>query len=244
MVFAQITWWLQPSQRDGSPRTAHLTERDGRTWMHTTDAEIATDIGMSVDQVRRARTSLVKRGLIESKSAKIASRKQTLIAVVAGSGEIAESTSETAESPDQPFGEIAGSRARATPPVEPRQEKTEDPAADAAVLSLPLDVNRERPKATDDPMTRAAHGLAVLAFEQRPKPVTRGGFPAVMARIKEALAAGYPVNAIRAAILAGPVTWTSDGLSTAIAKARRSGPAVDDRVAENRMMIERARGLR
>ena len=37
------------------------------------------------------------------------------------------------------------------------------------------------PKATDDPVKRRAHQLTVLAFEQDRKPVTRGGFSAVMA---------------------------------------------------------------
>lgn len=70
-----------------------------------------------------------------------------------------------------------------------------------------------------DPVKKQAHRLAVLAFEQDPKPVTRGGFPAVMARLEESLRAGYVVGDLERAIAAGPVTWTADGLTTAVAKA-------------------------
>lgn len=81
------------------------------------------------------------------------------------------------------------------------------------------------PRATDDPLVRHAHGLATLAYDQTPKPVTRGGFPAVLARIEAELRAGTTEQAIRAAIVAGNVTWTADGLRTAIgrAKPRRNG---------------------
>lgn len=90
----------------------------------------------------------------------------------------------------------------------------------------------EKPTETD-PVKRHAHLLAVLAHEQTPKPVTRGGFPAVMARIEAELRAGTTVNAIEAAIKAGDVTWTADGLRTAISRAkprqdpmRRGGPTI------------------
>lgn len=75
-------------------------------------------------------------------------------------------------------------------------------------------------RATDDPVKDHAHRLAMLAFEQTPKPVTRGGFPAVMARIEDELRAGTVEGHIRAAIIAGDVTWTADGLRTAIGRAK------------------------
>lgn len=68
-------------------------------------------------------------------------------------------------------------------------------------------------------LDRHAQGLAELAFRQRVKPVTRGGFPAVLARIKSELHAGTTVQAIRRTIEAGDITWTADGLRTAISKA-------------------------
>lgn len=70
--------------------------------------------------------------------------------------------------------------------------------------------------ATDDPVKRRAHQLAVLAHEQTPAPVTRGGFPAVLDRIEEQLRAGTTVQALERAIRAAPITWTRDGLSAAI----------------------------
>lgn len=75
------------------------------------------------------------------------------------------------------------------------------------------------PRATDDPIKEHARRLAVIAHEQRVKPVTRGGFPTVMSRIEAELRAGTTVQAIRKAIEAGDVTWTADGLRTAISKA-------------------------
>jgi hypothetical protein len=71
-----------------------------------------------------------------------------------------------------------------------------------------------------DPVKRAAHKLTVFAFEQKPAPVTRGGFPAVMARIEAELRAGTSDADIKAAIVAGDLTWTADGLRNAINRAR------------------------
>lgn len=67
-----------------------------------------------------------------------------------------------------------------------------------------------------DPVKGAAHRLAVLAFEQPVKPVTRGRFPAVMARLEEALRAGMAEGDLARAIRAGPVTWTGNGLTAAV----------------------------
>lgn len=74
-----------------------------------------------------------------------------------------------------------------------------------------------------DPVKRRAHQLAVLAFEQDRKPVTRGGFAAVMARIEDALRSGRGVNELTGAITDGSIeVWTLDGISAAL--ARRRGP--------------------
>lgn len=86
-------------------------------------------------------------------------------------------------------------------------------------LNEPTSAEAPPPRATDDPVKARAHALATLAFEQEPKPVTRGGFLAVMARLEVALRAGYVVQDLERAILAAPITWTADGLTTAIAKA-------------------------
>jgi len=72
-----------------------------------------------------------------------------------------------------------------------------------------------------DPVKGVAHRLAGLAFEQPLRPVTRGGFPAVMARLEQALRAGYTEEELARAIESGPVTWTADGLTTALAMGRR-----------------------
>ena len=78
-------------------------------------------------------------------------------------------------------------------------------------------------KATDDPTVACAHELTRFAFDQPVTPVTRGGFNSVLCRIKAELQAGTPADAIRAAIVAGDVTWTADGLRTAISRARPKG---------------------
>lgn len=78
MVLAQITWWLQPAQRDGRRRTVCIVDRDGESWLTLTDAELGEDIGMTRDQVGRARRKLAAAGLIVSKSGSVDGRKVTL----------------------------------------------------------------------------------------------------------------------------------------------------------------------
>lgn len=73
--------------------------------------------------------------------------------------------------------------------------------------------------ATDDPIVRHAHTLAKLAYEQPVIPVTRGDFGTVLTRIEEQLRAGTSVQRVEAAITAGDITWTRDGLQTAINRA-------------------------
>jgi hypothetical protein len=85
------------------------------------------------------------------------------------------------------------------------------------------------PRATDDPIKRHAHRLAVFAHEQPQKPVTRGGFPAVMARIEAELVAGTSVQHIQAAIEAGDITWTADGFRMAISRAKPTVPRTQER---------------
>lgn len=77
-------------------------------------------------------------------------------------------------------------------------------------------------KATDDPLTERAHKLAKLAFEQKPKPMTPGGFAAVLGIIKAALEAGHHDDDVSAAIMAGDVAWSKRGLAFAIGRAKRS----------------------
>jgi hypothetical protein len=76
------------------------------------------------------------------------------------------------------------------------------------------------PKATDDPLTKRAHELAKFAFDQPLKPVST--FPAVLKRISAALRGGRSDDEVRAAIVAGDVVWTSEGLHYAIIRATRS----------------------
>lgn len=123
---------------------------------------------------------------------------------------------------------------------------SDDRRSDAPSL-LPIDgngndgdasANGSTELATADPVKRHAHELTVLAFEQTPKPVTRGGFPAVMGRIEAEVRAGTTIQAIKAAILAGDVTWTADGLRTAISKAKPAKASGARRDGDARSMDE------
>lgn len=88
MVLAQITWWLQPAQRDGRRRTQCTVERDGVLWLYLTDGELGEDIGMSRDQVGRARRKLAKLALIETRSSQVDGRKVTLTRSTIESAEV------------------------------------------------------------------------------------------------------------------------------------------------------------
>ena len=78
--------------------------------------------------------------------------------------------------------------------------------------------------------TARAHELTTLAFEQPIKPALRAGgkgaFPAVLGIIDKLLEAGHPDNTIEAAIRSGVEVWTTAGLTTAIAKAKRTTPTL------------------
>lgn len=75
--------------------------------------------------------------------------------------------------------------------------------------------------APPDPHHEAAHRLAVFAYEQTPKPTTRGGFPAVHARCKELLAGGWTPDQVAYVIRHQKVrTWSLDSLTFALTKER------------------------
>lgn len=92
--------------------------------------------------------------------------------------------------------------------------------------------------ATDDPIVRHAHTLAQLAYEQPVKPVTRGDFGAVITRIEEQLRAGTSVQRVEAAILSGEVTWTRDGLQTAINRANPRARPRANSDGDDRSVVE------
>ena len=81
-------------------------------------------------------------------------------------------------------------------------------------------------KPAPDPLHTAAHALATLAFEQTPKPVTPGGFPAVMARCKELLSAGWTADQVAYIIRHGLVhAWSLDSLQLALTRAKERAGA-------------------
>lgn len=125
--------------------------------------------------------------------------------------------------------------------TEPRGKRAEPrdapciPGHSMTTTSAPTngaDANRASAKrATDDPITKQAHTLAVLAYEQDPKPMCAGEFPAVMKIVEKAIRSGREIGAIRRAILAGVDVWTTAGLARAIAEqeprnGKRRGSAV------------------
>lgn len=115
----------------------------------------------------------------------------------------ADSRSRAAKSPDTPLTTSTASTARASDAPRPRRGR----GAGASAT-----------RATDDPVAASAHRLTVIAFEQDPRPIT--AFPAVMARIREALDAGYGEHEIETVIRAESIVWTRAGLTTAFAKHR------------------------
>ncbi len=79
MVLAQVTYWLQPSQKDGSRRSKHIAERGGYLWLYMTDAEFAAETHLHAEQVRRARFELRKAKILDYKAAFVGGQKVTLI---------------------------------------------------------------------------------------------------------------------------------------------------------------------
>lgn len=121
---------------------------------------------------------------------------------------------------------ITGERGKERESLEREPSEGELFADFAADASLPV---RSAPKAkpTDDPLVAEAHRLATLAFEQSPKPLCRGGFPAVMKLLETVLRAEYDAGAVEDAIVTGQIkTWTTAGLSFHLDRAsnpRRNG---------------------
>lgn len=65
-----------------------------------------------------------------------------------------------------------------------------------------------------------ARRLAQVAFEQPRKPVTKGGFVAVLKRIQQTLEAGYDPDDIERAIRDGSISvWTLDAISLALTRS-------------------------
>lgn len=211
MVLAQVSWWFQPSQRDGTPRTSHIIERDGETWMYLTDAELADDIGMSRAQVQRARTALVKRGLLASKSAKIDGQKVTLlrptIPANAGSRVSEQSNPDRAYPRDSGSREVARSRARGVPLLESR-EPLAPIGAGGKVRNLFGNDPAETP---EDPNVAMARRLADAVFKnKRPKPAGRNAYMGVRAVALALLEVDHPPRVIYDAMLAaGTITMRS-----------------------------------
>jgi biotin operon repressor len=196
---------------------------------------LAQNCGCSRASVERAQRELSERGLLEIDSGKAAG-ETNVYTIVEPEGYVTHDAPPT--SPVQQGG---------TSPVQHKQEsRKRQPSTETSAPLAP---------ALDDPIKLHAHKLAVLAFEQPVKPVTRGGFAAVMARIESELRAGTIEQHIRAAITAGDVTWTADGLRTAISKAkprksqhdplrRSEAPTLGKRVARAReLQDQRKRAL-
>lgn len=96
-----------------------------------------------------------------------------------------------------------------------REPRERTPAAGAEGVVVPEVV---------DPVHDAAHRLAVLAFEQDPRPVTP--FPAVLTRCREALDAGWSEAQVGYVIRAGDVAaWTREALQLALNRRRQAADA-------------------
>lgn len=68
LLFSQLLWWHQTA-KDGRPRLAF--ERDGHRWLVRPDDGWEGDCRMTTKQVRRVRSALVVRGLVEVKRFKV-----------------------------------------------------------------------------------------------------------------------------------------------------------------------------
>lgn len=62
LLFSQLLWWHQPAV-DGRPRARY--ERDGHRWLVRADDDWWDDCRMTAKQVRRAKSVLLDRGLVE-----------------------------------------------------------------------------------------------------------------------------------------------------------------------------------
>lgn len=173
-------------------------------------ARLCEDLGCSRATINRAQGELVDRGLLFVESGKDAGRSNvyTLVDPIPGD-------------PGVNHGRVRGSSPVKHPGSSPTRHKQDSVEQESlTLLATPSQSEDCKTLATSDPIKRTAHRLTIYAFEQTPKPVTRGGFPAVMARIEAELRAGTTDKAIKAAIDAGDVTWTADALRNAISRAR------------------------
>jgi hypothetical protein len=183
---------------------------DDRLW--ATTATIAKFCNCSTDTVTRALAKMVEDGYLE------------VLAVGGGRGKATEyrmlrpihpqdaGVSDDPQTPasrrQTPASARLNTRKRAIAPITNRSEQK------GTQVLAPNGADR----ATDDPLVKRARDLAMLAFEQTPTPITK--FPAVMARVEEALRAGYSVQAIEGVIRAGDVVWTQAALTLALGRSR------------------------
>lgn len=212
VVLAQITWWLQPAQRDGRRRTVCTVERGGHLWLFLTDGELAEDVGMrNADQARRARLALKRAGLIETKSGQVDGRKVTLIRPLLDASDPADVRERSGESAESDPAKVR-SRPREcaeSSSIETREDQNQKTRGGAEAPS------------PDDVLRADALALARLAFEQNPKPLT--AFLNVRDRLAESLAAGISYRELETLIRRGGIVWSRLGLETALAKSKPNG---------------------
>lgn len=203
MVLAQVSWWMQPSQRDGTPRTLRLAERAGETWMYLTDAELGLQLGMSRGQVQRARLSLVARGLIASMSAKVDGRKVTLVRpIIPGLRESEQSDDLT----DLDCATSGNSQSRdlAQSSTTPVSRGETEPLAIEGCLSLPLSTSEQTASDRAKGVVSTAEKLLRSWWEARtPRPTqSYVGARKVLERL---LDAGWTVDQLDRALPTCPV---------------------------------------
>jgi hypothetical protein len=185
VVLAQLTWWLQPGQRNGAPRTRQFVERDGERWLYSTDEKFADEIGMSTSQVRRARTSLRNSGLVECQVRKINGARVTLTRPVLNDGIDVSETTESSDSQTTMSTFSSNDDSVVCTVIRPRKEITEEEAAPDGAGSLEAD-------------------LLCTYLADRIEIHTEGNRPQITARWR---------NDMRLLLKRGPLGEVSDGLS-------------------------------
>lgn len=183
MVLAQVAWWYQPPL-DGARdhRSNRIVHRFDADWLCLVDADLAEQLGMTRSQVQRARAALVKRGLIESRTAKVDGERRTLVRpVIAGKRENAHRGDEgdglCAETRDGSKREVARTRARATPTVEDQEEPM--PSGDGGPVVTDLFGERPAAKSKDPNEEMAARIAKAVCEKKRPKPAGRNAYMGV-----------------------------------------------------------------
>ncbi len=68
LLFSQLMWWHQPG-KDGRPKVAY--ERNGHSWLLRADDDWHRDCRLTQKQVRRIRSVLVAKGLVEHRRFKL-----------------------------------------------------------------------------------------------------------------------------------------------------------------------------